>query len=187
MQPNAKLQLAAASSLQQEARHAATGENPDLQIAGSHQTNDGLRNGAHGGLCTNGKDWEASSGASALMPLALYEFAKPVHGKGSSGGESAAEAAVAQPGSALGRAPEVVRSNRTSFSTSTDEQVTKSAEHLGIAGRPATADDCVAGSALAQPERLAFSFVQNTERLVFAARSQATPPRGAGAHIGRPS
>ena len=144
MSNSRKLQLAAASSSQQENRHAAAGQNPDLQIAGSHQHNDGPRNGAHSGLYASGKVWVASSGASVSMLLALYEFAKPVHGQGSSGGESAAEAAVAQPGSAPNPelpGAEVARSNRASCSTSTDQQVTKVRAQLqGSAGRPASED-----------------------------------------------
>lgn len=72
---------------------------------------------AHGGQYASGKDWVAQSGASASMPCALYEFAKPVHGQGSPGGESAAEAPVAQPGSAPRfNVGEVARSNRASGS-----------------------------------------------------------------------
>jgi len=92
---------------------------------------------AHGGRFASGKDWAARGGASALMPRALHMVV------------------VAQPGSVPSRVhprSEVARSNRASDPTSTDEQVTKSAEHLGIAGRPATAVEGTAGSAPAQPD-----------------------------------
>ncbi len=67
--------------------------------------------------------------------------------------------------------------------TSTEQQVTKSAEHLGIAGRPATAADCVAGSASAQPAPQSFFWPINTERVAVATEPQAPPPRGATTHV----
>jgi hypothetical protein len=48
--------------------------------------------------------------------------------------------------------------------------------HLGIAGRPATADDCVAGSASAQPAPRSL-FCQKNERMCGAPRSRDEAPR----------
>ncbi len=110
------LQLVATSSSRTEVRHAASGEMPGLRIAGS-RSKQTFKNGAHGGHIWVREEWVERGGAgpAARMRRALYEFAKPVHGGGSSGGESAAEDAVAQPGSAPGFR-EVVGSNPISVS-----------------------------------------------------------------------
>lgn len=87
------------------------------------------------------------------------------------------EAPVAQPGSAPQPelpVAEVARSNRAGGSTSNPNEVSR--VHLGIASRLATADDCVAGSASAQPAPRPL-FCQKNERMCGAPRSRDEAPR----------
>jgi len=127
-------------------------EGPLHQVSGGLNTETCLRlTPAVGHFGCSEKDWVAGRGASASMLPALYEFAKPVHGRGSPGGESAVAAPVAQPGSApRAHLVEVARSNRVGVSTSTEQQVTKSREHLGRASRLAPVSDYLTESSVSQ-------------------------------------
>ena len=110
------LQLAAAGSSPKEARYAASAVTPN---AGSQ--------GAHGGLLPNEQELAGRRAATAALTLIAQSSGNRVHAEASSGGESAAAAPVAQPGSAprvaLG---EVARSNRAGGSNGNEAQL---AEH----------------------------------------------------------
>lgn len=203
---SAKLQLAAASSSQQEASHAPIPpkEGPTEYVGGLNTKPLRLLD-AHGGHF--GKDStsvEQSQGGQENAPAALKQNGDRAQlsacGRGAraSGGRRLAsdhpspvrltdgEALVAQPGSAPQPelpVAEVPRSNRGGSSTSTDEQVTKVRAQLqASAGRPASVSDCLTGSAAAQPASL---FLPTHEHPFSARRPRAEAPRGATAHIGR--
>jgi hypothetical protein len=93
----------------------AIGEKPRALLVSAEPTNR-VRSfeGAHGGHIAS-EEAPAAAEPRVALKLAAHSSGNRVHAEASSGGESAAAVAVAQPGSAPGfKVPEVVRSNRTS-------------------------------------------------------------------------